>query len=402
IGKIVFDKRGNTWVAAEHGLLKISTTETKVFTEKDGLPSIRIQTICEDYEGNLWVGSLGGGVCMFKDESIVTYNTEDGLSNNKIYSVTTTSKGMLLAGSFNGIDIYNGKSFKKLDNVKELKNIPVSCFFEDSRARLWVGTETEGVFVFEQGPSELKLLEKYKKTESSPIVQVFRIVEDKKGNIWVASFANGLYKINDSGLEYIGLKNNVALSKNLTTLYVDSKGILWIGSYNDGVFKFDGTSFSKLDKGNPLSLNIVFSISGDEKGNIFFGTQDGGVVIWDGTNFHSLNSKSGICSDLVNAIMYQNGMLWVGTDKGVNKVTFKEKFEVKSISYYGVDKGFKATEINQNCIFADKNGAVWFGTVDGLTRYNPLYDYPNSTPPKLILSDVKLFYEHVNWKNYAD
>ncbi|MFL5753300.1 MAG: two-component regulator propeller domain-containing protein, partial [Bacteroidia bacterium] len=401
IGKILFDKRGNTWAATEqHGLLKLNESGSKFFTEKDGLSSLRIQAICEDYEGNVWIGTLGGGVCMFKDESVVTFTDKDGLSNNKIYAVIKSSQGLLMAGTFSGIDIYNGTSFKKLESIKELKNIAVSTFFEDSKQRIWVGTENDGVFVFEQSGNTLKLLKTYKKAGNEDIRQVFKVTEDSRGDVWIAGYGHGLYRINDKGAEFFSADKLTSL--NVMTVYADAIGNVYIGTYSDGLFKYDGVSVKPFGTDGPEVLKFVYSITGDEKGNIFFATQDGGLVIWDKKKFKQIAAKDGICSNLINAVAYQDGYLWLGTDKGVNKLAFKPDMEVNSITYYGIDKGFKATEVNQNCIYAEKNGVIWFGTVEGLTRYNPLFDYPNSTPPKLLLSDIKLFYEHVDWTKFAE
>ncbi len=402
IAKIIFDKRNNTWAATEHGLLKISGHGSKLFTEKDGLTSVRTQAVCEDYEGNIWIGTYGGGVCMFKDESVVTYTDKDGLSNNKIYAVINTSKNLLMSGSFSGVDVYNGRSFQKLASIKELNNTPVSTFFEDSRNRIWVGTENNGVFLFDQTADGLKLIKKYTLIEDVPVEQILKIVEDAQHNIWIGGYGKGIFKISPEGKEeHFGMKNQLN-TDDVMTLYADIFGNIWIGTYAHGIIKYNGTTFKEFHKNEIPSLNIVFSISGDEKGNIYFGTQDGGLLIWDNKKFHTINIKSGACSNLINAVAYQNGFIWLGTDKGVNKISFKEDFVPRAISYYGVDKGFKATEINQNSIFTEKSGSVWFGTVDGLTRYNPLFDYPNSTPPRLVLADVKLFYEHVDWKKFSD
>ena len=402
IGKIIFDKRHNAWVATEHGLLKIAKHYSKLFTEKDGLSSVRTQTVCEDFEGNIWIGTYDGGVCMFKDESVVTFTDKNGLSNNKIYAVINTSKHLILAGTFNGVDIYNGTSFHKLDAVKELINTPVSTFFEDSKNRIWVGTESEGVFLFNEKDDGLELIKKYVTIKGEELKEIYKIIEDTKGNIWIAGYGHGIFTISPDGKEeHFGTKN-LLHTDNITTMYLDVYGNIWIGTYANGIIKYDGTGFKEFRKNEIESLNIVFSISGDEKGNIYFGTQDDGLIIWDGKKFHNINIKSGICSNLIKAVAYQNSFVWLGTDRGVNKISFDDNFKPHNITYYGIDKGLRGIEINQNSIYAEKSGNVWLGTVDGLSRYNPIYDYPNSSPPKLVLADVKLFYERVDWRKYSD
>ncbi|HEY1038803.1 MAG TPA: SpoIIE family protein phosphatase, partial [Bacteroidia bacterium] len=141
---------------------------------------------------------------------------------------------------------------------------------------------------------------------------------------------------------------------------------------------------------------------GDEKGNVFFGTQDGGVVILSKGKYTTLNTKNGICSNLISGIEYKNGDLWLGTDKGVNKVKLNANLEPESILYFSSENGFISNEVNQNGVFIDEQDNVWFCTIEGITRYNPKQDWAHSIPPKLVINDLKLSYQHVDWSLYAD
>ncbi|HXC03481.1 MAG TPA: SpoIIE family protein phosphatase, partial [Bacteroidia bacterium] len=50
----------------------------------------------------------------------------------------------------------------------------------------------------------------------------------------------------------------------------------------------------------------------------------------------------------------------------------------------------------------DKSGDLWISTTNGLTRYNSKFDYVNSTPPRLVLNSIRLYYQDVDWSKYAD
>jgi ligand-binding sensor domain-containing protein/serine phosphatase RsbU (regulator of sigma subunit) len=399
IGKIIVDKFDNVWVAADNGLLRIDkNNQFKLFREKEGLSSIRIQALCEDYEGNIWIGTYGGGVCMFRNEAIVTYSTRDGLSNNKIYAVLNTSKNLLLAGSLNGIDYFDGEKFTRVKE-HELLNQSITFLLEDRNGYIWVATEGDGVVVLKNENGNFQLIQHFKNIGDQVMQPAYKIVEDKNGVIWVSTYGHGLFKVENMQATSISDKN--IASKDFLSIHCDENNKLYAAVNQEGVFVYDGNSFTLLKDG-PASLATVFCITGDNKGTIFFGTQDGGVVIYRKGKFKEVNTKTGLCSNLINGIDFKNGELWIGTDKGVNRLTFKPDFDVENIFYYDSESGFSSNEVNQNGVFIDKSKNVWFCTVEGITRYNSTLDWAHSIPPKLVLNDIKLSYQHVDWSAYAD
>ncbi len=403
IAKIVFDSRENTWVATEHGLLKINKSGTKLFAEKDGLPADRIQAAMVDYEGNLWVGTQGGGVSLFKNEAIVTYTDKDGLSNTKINSVFKTSSGLLLTGSFAGLFTFENGVFKKFEKESDLINSSISSIFEDSKKNVWVGTENEGLLLFEVVGGQLKFKNRIKNSlDNTPVTQVMKIMEDRDGAIWFTCYGHGLFKLKSlDNIVHYHTENGLA-SNEVINVYQDRRGSIWVTTYGAGVQKFNGKSFEYF-KNQPPSINNVFSIADDEKGNVFFGSFDAGLTILNTAGeFKTINKKSGLCANNVQSVLYEKGNLWIGTDKGINKIKLNPDLSVAKINFYNENDGFKSAEVNSNAIYAQSDGVVWFGTTNGLTRYNPNFDYPNKIAPKLILSDIKLLYEHVDWSLYAD
>ncbi|HEY1039780.1 MAG TPA: two-component regulator propeller domain-containing protein, partial [Bacteroidia bacterium] len=233
VGKVIVDKFENVWAAADNGLLRISkNNEFKLFGEKEGLSSIRCQTLCEDYEGNIWIGTLGGGVCMYRNEAIVSFTQKDGLSNNKIYAVLS-SKKYLLAGSLSGLDYFDGEQFRKV-NEKSIVKSAIACLFEDSKGNIWVATEAEGVVVFSFNGVSFNKIKHYTIVDGKVVQPAYKITEDKDGVIWISTYGHGLFKI----------KNDVASSvidKNLTgsdilPIYCNVNNKLYAAVNQQGVF----------------------------------------------------------------------------------------------------------------------------------------------------------------------
>ena len=399
IGKIIEDKFGNIWVAADNGLIRINKTGNyKLYTEKEGLSTNRIQTLEEDYEGNIWIGTYGGGVCMFHNEAIVSYTQKDGLSDSKIYAVCNTTKGILLAGSSKGLDYFNGEKFEKV-NIKPLDNVSITFIHEDRKGNIWVATESEGLMVIIFNGKTFEKIKEYKNIGNTAVQPAYKIVEDKNGVVWVSTFGNGLFKFSET--QAIEVKDEGLTTNDLSSLYFGKDNVLYVAAVQNRVFKYDGKSFSALENA-PSTLSTVFSITGNEKGDVFFGTPDGGIIAYSKGKFTSINVKSGICSNLINGIDYKDGNLWIGTDKGVNRIELTSDLKPESINYYDNENGFVSNEINQNGVFIDNNKNIWFCTNGGITKYTPVLDIKQKVQPKLILEEIKLYNTSVNWEKYTD
>ncbi|MBO6517102.1 MAG: histidine kinase, partial [Bacteroidia bacterium] len=89
------------------------------------------------------------------------------------------------------------------------------------------------------------------------------------------------------------------------------------------------------------------------------------------------------------------GSLYVGHEQGLEKLKVNETGDVIEVDFYGVAEGFLGIETCQNASFCDRQGNVWFGTINGLTQYNPNVLEVNTTPPKIWLDNIDLFYERL-------
>jgi len=177
------------------------------------------------------------------------------------------------------------------------------------------------------------------------------IIQDRKGNIWIAAF-DGIFRYD--GKSFTNITSKVSSARFFSVLE-DSKGNLWFGSIGSGVYCYDGISFTNFTIGDGLPDNRVSCIYEDKAGNIWFGTENG-VGRYDGKSFrnYSLNG-------LVNAIIEdKTGKFWFATTGN----TFV--YDGKAFTVFTHDgKPFK----NVRSIIEDKKGNTWLGGPDGLWRY---------------------------------
>jgi ligand-binding sensor domain-containing protein/serine phosphatase RsbU (regulator of sigma subunit) len=402
---IIQDKHNNIWMATEHGLVKYDGKRFKFFTEKQGLIGSYINSVCEDLEGNLWIAT-GSGVSMFRNEAFVTYTDKEGLSSNKITTSCEDDHGNFVVGTNGaGVNLLSGDNAQLLP-IPELEQSITYSILKDSQGRIWLGSESsdDGIIVLEYSGNNYHIAKKIKTLNGQTIKTVSRIIEDHNKDVWVGTYGQGVFRI--SGDRSENFTDSTGLSTNdIYTLFEDSKHNIWMGTLQGGAIKYDpGTkTFRIFKKEDGLGDNSIWAICEDSKGNIFFGTNENGLTCYNGTSFTTLTVNDGLASNLVYALITDNkDRLWVGTDKGIDKISFGKNFTIAGMKYYGEQDGLKGTEVSQHGFMYDKDNVMWIATSNGITRYNASYDYVNSTPPRVIMSGIKLYFQNVDWKKYAD
>jgi ligand-binding sensor domain-containing protein/serine phosphatase RsbU (regulator of sigma subunit) len=404
ISGMIEDRHGNYWIAAKTGLYKYNASGSYLFTEANGLPSNNILSLIEDAEGNIWVGTTAG-LCLFRNEAIIYYTDKEGLPRKVVTAFLTDSRGNQLAGVSNGglMQISNNTIVPIV--FPEINAQSVTAICEDSKGRIWVGCENnvQGLVVlsFVNGQWQRDPFTDEVRRFFSPRT-VPRIHCDRSGNVWVISYGEGLAVFPKTG-ETAGFKrmtDSTGLpTNNLLSLCEDRSGTIWIGTLQKGALRIspDGKATNFTEK-EGLGDNTIWSAAAGTDGSVYFGTSDNGISCWNGSKFTVISSAQGLCSDLVYALMVdRSGKLWAGTDKGLNVLSFGNAFAVNKLKLIGTSDGMRSPEVSQNALFEDAAGHIWFGTGEGLARWNPKFDYPNSNPPAVVLNGIRLFYQPADW-----
>ncbi|HTD41686.1 MAG TPA: two-component regulator propeller domain-containing protein [Mucilaginibacter sp.] len=238
-----------------------------------------------------------------------------------------------------------------------------------------------------QGQSKTDLSKENIKSETKDIVtssgpnRITRnIIQDRKGNIWIASW-EGIFKYD--GKSFTNITSKVSSARFFSVLE-DSKGNLWFGSIGSGVYYYDGKSFRNFTTKEGLAGNGVTCIYEDKTGNIWFGTE-AGASRYDGKSFRNFKIREVLPptdADSVHVSVYQHQLpegSWMHND--VNSIIEDKtgKLWFGTRGYACVYDGKTFTTItnkdgkpfaNVRSIIEDKKGNIWLGGYDGLWRYN--------------------------------
>jgi ligand-binding sensor domain-containing protein/two-component sensor histidine kinase len=394
---IFFDQKGVGWLATlRKGVIQYdpSTKKFATFNEKNGIGNNHVRTIFCDNSGAFWFGTSGGGISQFTSKLFTHYTTSAGLGGNFVYSIYRDHSGKLWTGtSQNGVSVLDETGFFQLNKANGFDAVKVKAIAEDKKGTLYFGTEGQGIGMLKSGT--------FSWVKGTKGAYVRQMITDSKGSVWVATSGDGLLKINQKNgrVESFRVKNGI-LQNRLTAVFIDSKGRIWYGTESGGVGIIDPKTKQRyyLTESEGLVSNAIRCITEDKLGHVWIGTAGAGVVELKFAGkpmiVSTLNSKSGLYSANVYLIVFdQKGNLFIGTESGLDMIQFSKQRKIKTIKHYAQGDGFLGVETCQNAVFKDKDGRVWFGTINGLTCYNPANLSINKIPPVLSITDIQLFYE---------
>ena len=143
----------------------------------------------------------------------------------------------------------------------------------------------------------------------------------------------------------------------------DSKGNIWLATF-EGIIRYDGQSFINFTNKEKLRPFRVFSVLEDRKGNIWFGTIGAGLYMYDGITFTNLTIQEGLIHDEIGG-MYEDrqGNIWIGTTKGISRLDVSEGItDISKITYTNLTMPDESDNSDVNAIIEDDNGRFWIGT----------------------------------------
>ena len=357
IRSIFEDQAGNLWFGTVGG--GVDRYDGKYFTHfttKEGLPNNFVVSMVEDRSGNLWFGT-SGGVCRYDGHDFTNFTEKEGLSNNAIIPMLKDRFGNIWFGTQgSGANRYDGHSFTYFTDKEGLPNNTINGMFEDRAGNLWFGTNG-GVSRYD-GKSFTNFTEK----EGLPNNSVRVILEDRAGNFWFGT-NGGVSRYDGHSFTHYRVKEG--LTHNVVwTILQDRAGNLWFGT-GGGVSRYDGKTFTHFTVKEGLCQNNVFSSLEDRFGNLWFGTFDGGVSRYDGQTFTHFTDKEGLSNNAVFSMVEDNsGNLWFGTtDGGVNR------YDGKTFAQFTEKEGLPHNMVRS--MLKDHNGNLWIGSEgEGISRYD--------------------------------
>lgn len=311
--------------------LLIESKANKVYfnnlSVKDGLSQVNIYSIYQDETGSLWFGSLEG-INRYNGNSFKVFHpsqSNNGLTQNEIMAICGDKKGNIYIQALHDLIRYDIKkqSFHLI--------IPNRVFNIDyHKDTLWVVTD-KGLQYRTDQDSTLQTYTAFQKENNA-----YRPMCITDQTIYLGS-NEGISQIKRSDPKK---HNNLLSGVSIKCLYQDKKENIWIGTSNKGVYKL---------------------------------SPDGDIE-----NFtHQTDNPNSLSNNQVRCIVEDNfDNLWIGTFYGLNRyIPSKNKWE------RFIHENHAPHSLTHSSIFAlykDMQGGIWIGTYyGGINYFNPTSDFSN-------------------------
>ena len=305
VKELFADSKGRLWIGTtESGIFCYDSSDrsTKQFSTKDGLGSDYVRAICEGTDGNIYVGTSTAVSRISSEGQVKTYHEWKDIM--QVQSLAAKSDGSLI-GVTNSGKLFLVKDDMLLDTVEcEEHGI-------EYRSAAIVG---ETVYA---GTSD-SLVDKYTIEDSA-----FK----KTGSLTLpkAKYCNRM-KVNGNGV-----------------FYCCESGQGCIVSTNDRVISMTRPDFKE----------DISDVCPDSQGNIWFASSKQGIIKYSASPFKSILQKIRLTSKVINALMLDGDLLYIGTDSGMYR------YDMQSGDLIDEELPEYLTEERIRHIFRDSHGNIW-------------------------------------------
>lgn len=399
-----FKSDDELWVGTEKGLYIYNLTTNKIthLTVPDqddsyALSDNAIYSIYRDSENGMWVGSYFGGVNYYPYQW--TYfekfypREEIKFFGRRVREICEGNDGTLWIGTEDkGLFNFDPETEKMVpfEHPDIYKNVHALCLDGDD---LWVGTFSRGLNKVNLRTRQVKHYFKDKGEGSLTASDAFTVCKTATEDIWIGT-TSGLFKYNRSF-------DNFTHIPQLGNLFVydileDFEGNLWFATFSNGVFSYNTQTqqwksyLSNEKDSTSLSYNKVISICEDSKKRLWFMTMGKGFCRYnrETDNFTRYDTSKGLPNNTVYKMVEdKRGNLWVTSNYGLT--CFNPDSEAMHV--YTTANGLLSNQFNFQSGYRDKRGRIYFGSINGFVIFDPDNFVENTFLPPVVITDFYLF-----------
>ncbi|MBR6316017.1 MAG: response regulator [Lachnospiraceae bacterium] len=323
----------------------------------------------------------------------VLYGVGDGLASAEINAIAQTSDGYIWAGGYSGLYRYDGRRFEQFSPDQRINNVTV--LFEDSAARLWIGTNDSGVACYDYETGKITF---YTSSDGLSGDAIRSVCEDDNGNIYVSTtsylccicesgirafdefadlrciyslknLGNGrIMGVTQSGVLFVLRGEKLIFSQKnsdhdvtYTTAACDQNGGVMVGGTSDLLYRFRADDEKGLLPAGGFvvsGLNYVNAITYSEVAGGYLVSASKGLFLVGGKDLVADLSLEDFSLSVTDAITDMQGNFWFASSKqGVLKFSPSPFLQITK------KVGMKETAVNA---LLPEIGKLYVGTDDGL------------------------------------
>ena len=370
---------------------------TVIYNNTNGLPTSDANSVVQTADGFIWIGSYSG-LIRYDGNEFYRYDSNTGVSS--VVSLFSDSKNRLWIGTNDsGVFMLEGEKFTSYDRAQGLRSSSIRSMEEDNSGNILIAT-TQGMAYI-----DTELVMHHIDEPQINKEYICELVKDNNGTVYGVTLSGAFFKIDNlrltefydgdslgfgtintiypdperEGWFYLGTQNSTVVYGKLSDNMKGAKvlpvspqqnvrcirlidGLIWICADNGIGFLSDETYVPLNDL--PMN-NSVEHMMRDFEENLWFTSSRQGLLKIVRNRFSDISATAGLSPMVVNTTYRQNGLLYVGTDKGL---------VLLDTNYAAIEN--KITEmlsgVRIRSIHTDSAGKLWFGTNSdyGLVSYD--------------------------------
>jgi ligand-binding sensor domain-containing protein/signal transduction histidine kinase len=394
---------GRLWAGSNQGLISLIRTPDAAglrfrdYAEPDGLSYPIVHALSEDRNGNLWLGT-NGGAAKFARSGITAFTDADGFNGTSAIFKDRRGDLVVVGGrsSRNFISRYDGERFIPIQPDRPQRH-RVERIWRDNQGILqdhageWWVASGYGVYRFPRVGSFEQVVRTPPKATYTTVnglasSDVFRVFEDSRGDIWVAT-AGGLSRWDRASDTFHRYRDQDGWLWRYSPVSFaeDRAGAIWIGlSIGGGLVRYRDGRFTRFTAADGLPEGGILALFSDSSGRLWVPASPGGLSRIDHPEAErpvivSYTTAEGLAGNDVEAVTEDSrGRIYLGSAFGIDRLDPV----TGQIRHYTSNEG--ALRGGVGPALRDRYGTLWFRYETGLVRLVPETDSPSIPTPVLI------------------
>lgn len=325
------------------------------FTTQNGLADNEVRAICLADNGALWFGT-GSGVSKYFESSWTIPEQLADLTSQLVLAVKAGTDGTIWLGTENqGVFRYENEKLTSFTVNDGLVDNSVGTICRTPEGALWFGTTNGASRYFRDHWQTF--------TTANGLVDnhIRAIFQSSDGSIWFAT-PQGVSRYLAGNWKTYTIANGL-IANSILSIAESPDGALWFGTAGGGVSRYKNNRWMTFTIANGLAGNSVRVIFSASDGALWFGTEENGVSRYLNGLWTNFNSGNGLAGDFIYSIVESGDQgVWFGSrENGVSR--YREQVWTN----FSVKDGLVSDSIT--AIHSAQNGAVWLASWRGVSRF---------------------------------
>lgn len=430
-------ENNRVWVGTYKGLnlLDLSTGQFQQFlvdpANLDGIGNNVVRALWKDRNGLLWIGTNQGPEYInLSSNPFQQIPFSKGQARNKtILGKLVAAKGRpgiwvaTDGAGLHHVDIESSTSQKTSyqllpPRVPELAGF-ISNLLLDDEANLWIATKGAGLLKVKESAlptvgGEVQDIQQFTKENQLQDDYIMSLEASASQDIWLGYWDNGLSRYDREHARFYHYQTTKDLRIDLRTFPIvniletgtSDRSFLWLAARGNGLYKlrYDRDSDElillnhyQFEKGQAMGLssNFVSDLYAQGDEYLWIGTENGVNRLHIGTGeFTHFRERDGLTNGAIQTIIGVGGRdFWISTQEGLSHLELLDQgFRIKNYDRYD---GLGDDHYCASSGMRTTTGDLMFGGLNGLSFFQPSRLTVDTVPPKVVITDFKLFNESV-------